>query len=356
MAEITEERLKRQLSTDMLDGLYVLAGEEKYLVKRAAARLQKKAGGDSFPEFNSQEFGNDDGIDAIADGVEALPFFAERKCVLVSDFNVEEKSGTELAKLAELLDNLPKTTVLIFAYPTLETDWSRPSKKWGDFLKKAREKGSVLFCQRRSLSDLQDMLVQRAKRLGCALSRRDAGRMVETAGQDVALLQNELEKLTAYALGAAPEGVEPEITPAMIEEMVPQTTETKIYKLSDALVAGNYEQAYRMLDNLFYQKVEPVVILGTLSSAYVDLARVKTALESGLTAEGAGAYGDYKRKEFRLRNAQRSARRMTPQVLGASLDLLLAADGALKGSRLDPRVVLEELIAKLLLAARGETP
>lgn len=356
MAEITEEQLKKQLAEDRLDRLYVLAGEEKYLVRRAAERLAKKAGGEVFPEFNNMALGNDDTVDAIADAAEALPFAAPRKSVLVSDFNVEEKDAAALKKLAELLSDPPEATVLIFSYPTLETAWKRPSKKWGDFLKLAREHGSVLLCQRRSPSELREMLVQRAKRLGCALSRQDAGRLVEAAGQDVTRLRGELEKLAAYALGSASEGQTPAITAQDIDLLVPQTAEAKIYQLSDDLVAGRYESAYRRLDALFYQRVEPVVILGTLSAAYVDIARVKTALESGLPAEGAAAYGEYQRKEFRLRAAARAARRMEAPAIGKSLALLLDADMALKGSRMDPRVVLEELVAKLLLAARGEAP
>lgn len=45
---------------------------------------------------------------------------------------------------------------------------------------------------------------------------------------------------------------------------------------------------------------------------------------------------------------------MPQQVLRESLHLLLEADMALKGSRLEPRIILDELIAKLLLAARRE--
>ena len=40
-------------------------------------------------------------------------------------------------------------------------------------------------------------------------------------------------------------------------------------------------------------------------------------------------------------------------MLRESLHLLLEADLALKGSRLDARILLDELIAKLLLAAHG---
>ena len=60
------------------------------------------------------------------------------------------------------------------------------------------------------------------------------------------------------------------------------------------------------------------------------------------------------RVHFRLRNAQQNVRGLPQQVLHQSVHLLLEADLALKSSRLDGRILLEELVAKLLLAAQGD--
>ena len=367
MPEIAEAQLKQQLAAGNASGVYLIAGEEKYLVKRAAGRFIKKAEKEAFPEFNSHAFTNDSGVDSIADAVQALPFFAEHKCVAVADFNVDEKDSTELQKLYELLDVTPDTTSLVFWYPTLDFD-GKKSAKWKKFLKVMGEKGSVLFCERRTGPELQKLLLREAEKAGCVLSRQNANRILEYAGQDVTALLHEMEKLCAYALGQetlrSPEGPlsaelppnkEPvEITAEMIEDLVPKTTETTVFLMSNALVAGNYERAYQLLDLLFYQNEEPIAILGALSSAYVDMYRVRAALGSGLSASAAGEYGEYKGREFRLRNAERSVRNLRSDILRNSLDLLLEADMALKGSRLSGRLVLEELVAKLLLAAKGE--
>lgn len=353
MPEIGEAELKKQLAEDKLYSIYLIAGEEKYLVKRLASRLIKKAGGESFTEFNLNEFTNESSVDSIADAAQALPFFAERKCVSVTDFNIEEKDGVAVDKLYELLDVTPDTTVLVFWFPTLDFD-TKKSAKWRKLVKAVGEKGGVVMCGRRTAQELSRLLVRESEKAGCVLSRQNAERIIEYAGQDVTQLLNEIEKLCAYAIGQAADEAAPEITAGMIEQLVPKTTETTVFLMSNALVAGNYEKAYKLLDTLFYQNEEPIAILGALSSAYVDMYRVKTALESGLQSSGAADYGDYKGREFRLRNAERSARNLRPEVLRASLGLLLEADMALKGSRLSGRIVLEELIAKLLLAAKGE--
>lgn len=356
MPAIGESELKQQMSSGELASLYVLAGEEKYLVKRAAKRLIKKASGDAFPEFNSNEFGNSAAVDDIADAAEALPFMAEHKCVSVADFDLEDKSQTELDKLYELLENVPDTTTLVFWYPTLEFD-GKKSAKWRNFLKKADARGSTLLCGRRDASDLRKLLMREAEKADCLLSRENASKIIDYAGQDLTLLLNEIQKLCAFAAGtrelSGGEGKPAEITARMIEDLVPKSTETTVFLMANALVAGNYEKAYGLLDTLFYQNEEPIAILGALSASYVDMYRVRAALESGKPANAPAEYGEYRGKEFRLRNAERSARGVSAGVLRKSLDLLLEADLSLKGSRLNARVVMDGLVAKLLLAAKG---
>lgn len=348
MPEIGEAQLTKELTAGELRGLYVLMGEEKYLLKRAARRVIRKAAGDAFPEFNRSELPAAVSIDALADAAMALPLFAQHKCVAVQDLDVDGLDSGDTKKLLELVGASPETTTLVFWYPTLEFD---PKKaKWKNFLSAARERGGVVDFAQRGVSDLARLLMREAEKAGCTLSRRNAEKLMEYAGRDITRLLNELEKLIAYALGRGEE----EITGGMIEETAYKSTETTVFLMSGALLGGEYEKAYRLLDALFYQNEEPVAILAALASAYVDMYRVQTALKSGRPGAAAAEYGEYRGREFRLRQAERNLRGLRPGALQESLALLLEADGALKSSRLSGRIVLEELIAKLLLAAKGE--
>ena len=291
MGAINETELKRQLSQGQLSSLYVVRGEEKYLVSRWARRILKAAGGDSFPEFNRNELGSSATVDAIADAAEALPFFSGHKCVSVPDWDPELQDATELSKLQELLENLPETTTLVFWYPTQEPDGRKAKVK--NLWKWASQYGQVLECRRRDPSELRKVLLREAEKAGCSLSRENAGKILEYAGLDLHLLLSEMQKLCAYALGTAGENPAspPEITAAMIETLVPKTAEATAFLLANALAAGNFEGAYRHLDTLLTQNQEPIAILGALSSVYVDMYRVKAALESGKPATAPAEYG-----------------------------------------------------------------
>lgn len=352
MPLLEDGQLKKELTAGELRGLYLLWGPEKYLVKRAAARVIRKAAGDRFPEFNRQEFTGESAVDSIADAVEALPVFAQHKCVSVSDWDPDDRDAVEWSKLQELLESIPETTTLVLWYPTREAG---SSARWKKLLQLAGKHGGVVRYEHYSQSELRRMLVREAEKNGVALNREDAGLILDYAGEDLTRLLGELEKLTAYALGSVQPGQQASITAESIEALVPKSMETTVFRMGDAMLAGNYGQAYLLLDRLCTQNEEPIAILGALSACYLDMYRVSTAISSGKKAAGAADYGDYKGREFRLRNAERGVRKLSPQALRESLDILLAADLALKGdSRLPGRLVLEETVAKLLLAARGE--
>lgn len=350
MPSITEQDLKKQIASGAFAPLYLLSGDEKLTLKRAAQRLINKSSGESFPEFNRALFTNDSDIESIATAVEALPFMAGHKCAAVSDFDPETKPSEELDMLWDLLDDLPDSTSLIFWYPTLDIP-AKKSSKWKKFLDKASKAGCTVDFPRLGAADLYRMLKKEAERQGCELSRKSWDKLFDYAGSDLHTLRSETEKLCSYALGLG----RTEITPDMVEALTPRSTETTVFIMVRALVSGRYDEAYSQLDLLFYRGEEPIAILGAMAASYIDMYRVKSALESGLTSAAPAEYApEYKgRSSFRLQNAERSSKKLSLPCIRQCLDLLLEADLSLKGSRLEPRLVLEGLISRLLLAVQS---
>jgi len=350
MPEINETKLKEQIQRNEMSRLYLLYGDEKMLVRRDLLRLTKKLDNTDFPEFNFNAFPHTASVDDIADAAEALPFFADHKCVTVSDLNVESLSASEYKKLTELVENVPDTTHLIFALPTVEFDANKPAKKWKDFIDKINTFGCSVNYARRSDSDLSKYLCREAEKHGCALSKYLADKIIRYAGNDLNTLANEISKLCAFV-------GEGEITNQHVEDIVTKNMEATVYLLSNALVRGDYTKAYSLLDQLINQGEEPIAILSVLSGAYVDMYRVRAALDSGKTSMAPAEYADYKRREFKLRYAERDMRDLSLEVLRESLALFLECDLALKlstGEAMD-RIALEKLFSKLLYAAHRES-
>ena len=349
MPEITETELKAQIRKMEFSNFYFLYGDEKYMVKYYSDKLISAAGGNTFEAFNSQRFDGDTAdVDGIAAAVEAIPLMAGRKCVAVSDFNAAAVRAKEAGKLEELLGEIPETTVLLFSFPTLSFD-PKKDAKWKKFIVRANAAGCTVNVKKRTADQLAKTLCSGAEKRGCVLSRQNAERIIAFCGDDLYTLLGELEKLCAF-VGTG------EIKQDIIDRIVVKNLEASVFDLSKAILSGNYSKAYAILDQLFSQNEEPTAILAVLSSAYLDMYRVRVSVESGLGAAEPAKHFDYARKEFRLRNAERDSKRFSTQMLRQCIGTLLEADIALKGARGDRRIVMEKLIARLLLIAeKGKT-
>ena len=94
-----------------LKKVYVLYGEERYLVKQYRDKL-KKALSDPEDTMNFSAFeGEDINVKEIIDLAETLPFFAERRVILIENSKLFKKGGDELG---EYLENIPETTYFVF--------------------------------------------------------------------------------------------------------------------------------------------------------------------------------------------------------------------------------------------------
>ncbi|MCI1951340.1 MAG: DNA polymerase III subunit delta [Clostridiales bacterium] len=342
----SEPNLRKITEQNQLSGLYLLYGEEPYLVSQWANRIIKKVVGKDASDFNFQRFSGDVSADDLGDASEALPFMADKKCVAVSDLTLDGRTPNEMKKLEQLISEVPETTVLLI-YQLSPNILSTKDKKWKKILDLCKKYGTVVTFPRKSQQELSKILCTGASKRNCTLSKFNADKIIASAGTDLSTLFQELEKLCAYT-------GEGEITKETIDQLVTKTLEVRIYDLSKWILAGNYDKAYLLLDQLFAQNVEPISLLSVLSGTYMDLYRVRSAIENGNRALDVGKYFDYSRREFVLTRAEREVRNLSMSVLRKSLDVLEKADLALKSSRGNRRIILEKTLAKLLLTAKGD--
>lgn len=347
MPELTEVQWKKAADRLELNGLYFIYGEEKYVISAYLQRLLKKVSEGPFADFNVQRFSGDGlSADRVADAAEALPMMAEKKYVLIHDLDVEKLPARELNKLYELVENLPESTVLLFFQPTLVMDVKK-SAAWKKWLTTVKKQGTVLEVRPRDGAELEKLLCTYAEKRGCDLTRQDAGFLITQCGKELQSLFHELDKLCAY-IGSGT------ITRAVIDQVAVKNLETTVFLLSKALVAAQYDKAYSLLDLLYQQREEPVAVLAVLSSAYVDMYRVRACVQGGHSSAELASYFPYKGKEFRLKNAERDMKSLSLEKLRESLSVLLETDIGLKSSRTNDRILMEKLIARLLLIAEKE--
>ena len=336
MALIDEARCRQQIKDGALARLYVVCGGEGYLKQHYAAQLCDAAVDDAFRDFNFHRFeGKELDLDTLAQATEAVPLMGGRTCVLVRDYPLENANGDK--DFLSFLQELPDYVVLVF---WMDTQDFHP-KKYKVLAEAVNSVGHIAQFNAPDETQTLRIVAAGAKKRGCAMDRAAAQYFVECVGGDLNLLQNELDKLCAYA------GVG-NVTREQIDAVCVKSLDSKSFDMVKAVSAGNGTQALRLLDELFRQKVAPQMLLGSLIANYVDIYRAFAALQSGKSDESPANLFDYKGKTFRLQNAGRMARNMKLPQVKRCLELLAQADRRLKNTGMDDRLVMEQCIVGLL--------
>ncbi len=350
MAKLTEQDFKREVSLKNFKKVYLIDGDEKYLVKKYTEALVNKIAGKNPSEFDLTRLNSSAGLEEISSAAEQISMFNEYKCVLVTDYDVDALNESDYKLLEQLISDIVDGAVVVFSMPTLGESQKKSGGKVSKrkkFAAAVAKYGTVLELQKKGDIALEQQLVRWAEKANCTLSRINAAKMIAMSGTDMTTLKNEMDKLTAYVNGG-------EITEEIIKKLVVKNTEVRIFALSDCISKGDFNGAFRQLHSLLEQNEKPEIILSVLSSTYIDMYRMRVASESGVSAAQVAADFKYGKRDFVLRNAANNSKKYSTEMLRACLDIIIQTDMKLKSARVEPRILLETLISKLMVATRGE--
>lgn len=341
MSEINEAELKAHIKENNLSRLYFIYGDEDYLKKIYVERIIKKAVAPEFETFNLHiPEGAEIDVDAVSDCVEAMPMMGDYVCVLLKDFAIDKLGDVQQKKFYEMISDLPETTVLILWMYAVEVSGS----KWNKIIKEINKYGDSINFRRMAIGDIVKLLMSGAKKRGCVLERPAAIYLTEAVGNDLNLLLNELEKLCFYVNGG-------EITKETVDALAAKSIEATAFDLVNEIIMNKPKRAMEILNSLFALKTDPIMIMGAVISAYVDMYRVKVAELCGKAPQSLSEYFGYGGKAFRLNKASRNASRLTIAQLRKCIHELTLADKALKSTGIDNRLIIEECVIKLMTAA-----
>ncbi len=347
MAIFFEEALKKALKTGDKN-VFVLLGEDGYLKKLYVDKISKPVASKD-DVFNYQRFEADSSLQEVYDAVQQFPMMNDKKVVILRDFDFSACNSDDFNKLTALICDVPETTVFVLWFDALEIELKKNAKL--DKIIKACDsaKGMAVNLSHRKGPELEKMLIDGALKRGCKMENSAAKFLIENSGDDINTLHNELEKLCAYVQGEV-------ITKETVSNVSARTVESDIYALADKILKCELQSAFAILDDLFFMRVEPIIILSTISSVYVDMHRVMVGRSKNLSNEKIGEDFAYGNRAFLLKNAAFNLKRFDFNKLQLSFKALVNADAMLKSFSGDGRVVLEKLIVELsYIAVKGES-
>lgn len=271
----------------------------------------------------------------VLDEVRTISMWGDRRLVVIED--ADDFVSEHRAALEKYLEKPAKKSVLLLDVKSFPSNTR--------LAKAVAKSGLPIDCGPLKAAEALRWLVETAKdQYGKQFVREAAGLMLDLVGPQMGLLTQELAKVASYV------GERPKIETDDVSRMVGGWRLETTWAMLDALQAGNTALALSHLDNLLRAGEAGLMILGGISFSYrklaqaTELTRRSVPLNDALTQAGifpnkVAAAAGYLRKLGRPR-----AERI--------LDLLLEADGSLKGgSRLPERVVLERLLLNLSASA-----
>lgn len=317
--------------------VYLISGSDGAMKERAIELLQSRLCDEEAAEWCLVKVdGKATHGSHVLDLVSTPPFLGRRRVVVV-----REAEGLEdEERLIPFVEAPPDFATLVLCYEREER-----KKKLFQAVKK---RGKVLEYNVPQGAELPRRVAQLAAEAGLALERDAVELLVERAGDDMIKVEQELEKLAAYAPGAR---ISKEEASRLVASGRPALSQYAIFNFLDALAEGRTGKALEELGALLRAGEPPLLVLSMIARQF-RLLYGALAFRGESPEYVASALG--LKSIFPAKKALAQATGWSLPLVEGALDLCARCDGAIK-SGVDGRFALEELAVRLTEARKRAT-
>lgn len=282
-------------------------------------------------------------VEEIVMAAGTISFFGTRRIVELPMLQPSAYSEKDLAEICDILSSTENAVFVIYSVFAEERGKIKLNKQAKKLIETCEAIGYAAEVAHPGVQEMRLLLRQRAQERQTVLSENAAGVLLERCGQDLFLLENEVDKL-ASASGYT------EITPSLIAEMGTQNLEADVFDMVRFITAKNATKACEKLDTLLRLQNDPIAITAAMIGSYVDLYRVKVGMAAKKGYAQVHKEFGYKGSDYRLKKSAETASRYTLSQLEQCLEILCELDKGLKGSPVDSGILLQTALCRLARA------
>ncbi len=306
--------------------MYLLYGEETFLKNSYKNRLKEAIVGDDTMNFSYFE-GKGLDVEELIRIADTMPFFAERRLILVEDSGFFK---TACETLANYLPSMPDTTCLLFVESEVD--------KRGRLFKRVKELGYAAEMARQDAAQLAKWAGGILAREGKKITGRTMDLFLSMTGDDMEHIRMELEKVVSYTLGREV------ITDEDVRAVCTVQVTNKIFDMVAAIVNRQTKKAMDLYEDLLTLKEPPMRILFLIARQFNQLMQVKELMTKGLD-KGTIA-SKLKLQPFVVGKIMPQARQFSGEQILSYVNLCVDMEEAVKSGRLQDRLAVELLITK----------
>ncbi len=319
--------IQEDIKTGNFKQSYLLFGEEAYLKHQYKEKLLNALNPDGDTMNFSRYEGKGVDVKQLIDLCETMPFFAERRIILLEDTGFFKNKCEELA---DYMKSLPDYLVLVFS----ESEVDKRSRMY----KAVKSGGRVTEFARQDEKTLMRWAAGILGKEGRKITQRDMELFLTKTGTDMGNIRMELEKLITYTEG------QDIVSAEDIEAVCVTQTTNKIFDMVRAVTEKNQKRALELYYDLLTLKEPPMRILFLLAKQFRQLLLTKK-----MSGEGASQNEIATRlgvPSFVVRNISACARSYTVEELEQAVEDFVDAEEAVKTGRLGDVLSVELLIVK----------
>ena len=319
------QQLIQDLKSETYKPMYLLFGEEDYLRKQYRDKLKAAlvAEGDTM-NYHYYE-GKDINVGEIIDLAETLPFFADRRVIVLDNSGLCKSGGDALAEYLKS----PADSVLFIL---VETQIDKRCR----LFKTIKDGGRVCEFAAQNEMTLKRWIYSLAKQDNKAVDELTINHFLEKTGTEMSNIRTEWEKLMCYCMGRDV------VTPADIDAVCTQRVSNRIFEMVAAIAEKRQQEALDMYHDLLTLKEPPMGILALIARQFNLMLQVKELqmknIHSRQIAEKVGL------APFIVQKYEKQASRFKMRELKEALAACVAADEAVKTGRLNDVLSIELLI------------
>lgn len=318
--------IKEHIKQNTYKPVYLLYGSEAYLKNLYRNKLREGILGDG-DEMNYSHFeGKGAEVGQIMEIAETLPFFSDRRVIVIEDSGLFKAQSD----LADYIKELPETTHIIFVESEID--------KRNRLFKTVKEIGTI--------SEMNGLDEQNLKMWVASLLQQDQKKITEQtllyflnkSGTDMENICQEIEKLVCYTMGRDV------ITKEDIDAICTTQITNKIFQMIDAIAGKRQSLALELYYDLISLREKPMSILFLITRHFNMLYQVKelNALRMGNTiiSQKTGL------PPFAVNKYLTQAKNFSTTLLKEALNTCADIEEQVKTGRLSDNMGVELLIVK----------
>lgn len=315
------KKIFSEIDSGNLQPLYLLSGEERYIMDEMGNRIRTAALGDD-GDFNfDMEYGAEIDIERFISTANSYPFMGDNRVLFIKEL---EKLRGKWKQLLEYCSNPARSSIVIMFFNTHDES-GRKIRSGKDYSKLERiigKNGKHIRFDKLKQGDLKKWVCMKAARAGVTLSLETADSLIESVGSDLYNIQNELDKIFLVFEGK-------NVTENNIGKVIGRYRLNAVYDLMEGIGPGKEHVVLSVLSNIISSGAErPSTLLYLVARHFLSLLKAKA---------GGGGGGYY------FERIKKKASLFTTREIIVWLENIRVADLTIKSTSFPEKLLLESV-------------